>query len=188
MTAQPLPVIRRAPGPKSPPLIGVLPQVRRDPLGFVLQTRATYGDVANYRLGPMNSFLISHPDGVRQVLQENVKNYTKGHFSYGMVRWVAGNGLLTSQGDFWLRQRRLAQPAFHRQRIAAMGASMVAATQELVDEWVPTAERGQILDVGSQMMRLTLRIVSDALFGSRVPQAEIVDSAFNSLGRKSHEL
>ena len=181
MAVHPLPAIRRAPGPKSLPLIGVLPQVRRDPLAFVMQTRTAYGDVVNYRLGPLNSFLISHPDGVRQVLQENVKNYTKDHFSYGMVRWIAGNGLLTSRGDFWLRQRRLAQPAFHRQRIAAMGANMVAATRELADEWQPAAENGQVLDIGSQMMGLTLRIVSDALFGSRVPQAKIVDGAFNEL-------
>lgn len=181
MAAHSLPVARTAPGPKGAPLIGVLTQVRREPLGFLLKTARTYGDVAKYRLGPLNSHLISSPEGVRHVLQENVKNYTKDHFSYSMVRWIAGNGLLTSQGSFWLRQRRLAQPAFHRQRIAAMGANMVAAAQEQIGGWEDAATSGKPLDIGNEMMRLTLRIVSDALFGTRVSQAETVDWAFSEL-------
>lgn len=175
-------VAQHTPGPKGLPLVGVLPQVRRDSLAFLLNTARTYGDVARYRLGPLRSFLISHPDGVQQVLQENVKNYTKDHFSYAMVRWVAGNGLLTSQGDFWLRQRRLAQPAFHRQRIAAMGDTMVAFTREMLDEWAPDGEAGRPRDVGGAMMRLTLRIVGAALFGAQVKQqADTVDWAFSEL-------
>lgn len=176
---------RTAPGPKGPPLIGVLPQVRRNPLAFLLDVARTYGDVASYQLGPLRSHLVSHPDGVRHVLQENVKNYTKDHFSYGMIRWVAGNGLLTSRGDFWLRQRRLAQPAFHRQRIAAMAANMVAATNQHIEGWSAAAESGSPLDVGREMMRLTLRIVSDALFGTAVPQAEVVDWAFSELSTQT---
>jgi cytochrome P450 len=103
--------------------------VRRDTPGFLMRTFHTYGDVAYYRLGPIRSHLISDPDGVKHVLQEHVKNYTKDHISYGMVRWVTGNGLLTSQGDVGLRQRRLAQPAFHRQRLVALGDLMVARTE-----------------------------------------------------------
>lgn len=177
MTSLPLP-----PGPRSLPLIGVLPEVRRDALGFLMRTFQQYGDVAHYRLGPLSASLIAHPDGVRHVLQENVKNYTKDHVSYSMLRRTIGDGLVTSRGDFWLRQRRLAQPAFHRQRIAAMGQSMVAATIELLADWEQRAEQGVAFDVGEEMMHLTLRIVGDALFGSNV-QAEslIVHRAFNEL-------
>src|SRR4051794_1996239 len=86
-------------GPKGHLLMGVLPRVRRDTLAFLSETSRAYGPVARYRLGPLQSYLVSHPDGVKRVLQDHVANYTKDHVSYGMVRWVVGNGLLTSQGD-----------------------------------------------------------------------------------------
>lgn len=187
MTVPPSATIRRAPGPRSAPLVGVLPELRRDPLAFILKMAREYGDVACYRLGPMPAFLITHPDGVRQVLQENVKNYTKDHFSYGMVRWVIGNGLLTSQGDFWLRQRRLAQPAFHRQRIGAMAENMITASQAVADSWETAADSGQPLVIGNEMMGLTLRIVSEALFGSNVAHGAVVDQAFGELNRQTIE-
>jgi cytochrome P450 len=124
--------------------------------------------------------LIAHPDGVRQVLQENVKNYTKDHISYGMVRWIVGNGLVSSQGSFWLRQRRLAQPAFHRQRVAAMGRQMTEATREMMERWEAHAASGEPLGIVQEMMQLTLRIVGDALFGTQVnAQASKIGHAFD---------
>lgn len=169
-------------GPRGRPLAGVLPELRRDSLGFLRRTFAEYGDISTYKLGPIRSHLIAHPDGVRQVLQENVRNYTKDHVSYGIIRWVAGNGLLTSQGDFWLRQRRLAQPAFHRQRIAAMGERMVERAAALYEGWERAAASGRPLLIGEEMMRLTLGIVGDALFGADVgEQTAAVDKGFNTL-------
>lgn len=170
------------PGPRGRPFTGVLRDVRRDAPGFLMNTFHTYGDVAGYRLGPIRSFLVSHPDGVRHVLQEHVKNYTKDHISYGMVRWVTGNGLLTSQGDFWLRQRRLAQPAFHRQRIAAMGDMMVARTEQMLERWGDRITAGRPFDIGVEMMQLALDIVGDALFGTNVAgSAAAVERSFNTL-------
>lgn len=169
-------------GPRYRSLMGALPAVRRDPLSFLMETRRQYGDVSRYRLGPIISHLVAHPDGVRQVLQENVKNYTKDHISYDVVRWVAGNGLLTSQGDFWLRQRRLAQPAFHRQKIADLGAGMVAAAESMADAWQAPAAAGRPFDVAEEMMRLALRIVGDALFGTSVEQqAMAIGHSFTTL-------
>jgi cytochrome P450 len=177
MNKHPLP-----PGPRSMPLIGVLPQVRRDTLGFLMNTFQRYGDVSRYNLGPLPSHLIAHPDGVRHVLQENVKNYTKDHISYAMMRRMIGNGLVTSQGSFWLRQRRLAQPAFHRQRIAAMGQLMTTATNEMLDSWEAKTLSGGYFEVGEEMMQLTLRIVGEALFGTNIKaEAAIVHRAFNEL-------
>lgn len=170
------------PGPKGRPILGVIPQLRKDPLGFLLDSFNTYGDVSRYRIGTINSALIAHPDGVKHVLQEHVKNYTKDHLSYNMVRWIANEGLLTSRGETWLRQRRLAQPAFHRQRIAAMGEMMVRRSEETLAHWEEAADQGRAVDVGDEMMRLALRIVGDALFGASVDeQAAVISESFNLL-------
>ncbi|NJM08811.1 cytochrome P450, partial [Candidatus Gracilibacteria bacterium] len=175
-----------APGPRSRSLLGMLPTIRRDVLGFVRDTQRSYGDVARYRLGPLMSHLVSHPDSLKYVLQDNVKNYSKNHISYAMVRWTVGNGILTSQGDFWLRQRRLAQPAFHRQRLALLADGMVRATQELIDSWQPHIARGQYLEIGEEMMRLTLRIVADALFGTDLSaQTQQISRSFNELSAQT---
>lgn len=169
-------------GPKGHLLMGVLPRVRRDTLGFLAEVPRLYGPVARYRLGPLQSYLVTHPDGVKRVLQDHVANYTKDHVSYSMVRWIAGNGLVTSQGDFWLRQRRLAQPAFHRQRIGAMAGLMTQATNELLERWTNVSAQGKPLHVGPEMMGLTLRIVGDALFGANMTQTTaVVGQAFDVL-------
>ncbi|RKH47188.1 cytochrome P450 [Corallococcus sicarius] len=184
-TATAAPVTRLAPGPRGHLLMGVLPQVQRDLLGFLDATVREYGDVSSYRLGPVKSHLIAHPDGVRHVLQDHVKNYTKDHLSYRMASWFAGNGLLTSRGDFWLRQRRLAQPAFHRQRIAGMATRMVQTTGEMLERWDTAAAQGTPVVVTGEMMRLSLSIVGDALFGTSVDdKAAQVGEAFNELSRQ----
>ena len=182
MATIPFAPAQTAPGPRSRHPMGVLPVLRRDPLGFVMQTFAQYGDVSSYRMGPLRSQLIAHPDGVKHVLQEHVKNYTKDHVSYSIVRWIAGDGLLTSQGDTWLRQRRLAQPAFHRQRIAGFGELMVRRSEETLAAWEAAAAAGQPVDVADAMMRLALRIVGDALFGTNIEaQADVVSRNFHTL-------
>ena len=176
---------RPATGPRGLPLVGVLPQVRRDVLGFLTRTAAAHGDVARYRLGPLESFLVSHPDGVRHVLQEHASNYSKDHMSYTMARWVAGNGLLTSQGSFWLRQRRLASPAFHRGRVAALGTDMVRATEAALHRWAPAAARGEPVGVNKEMMQLTFRIMGEALFGADLAgHARGVGAAFDVLSEQ----
>jgi cytochrome P450 len=187
-TAQPLASAspRIAPGPRGHLLLGILPAARRDVLGFLRDAARQYGDVVRYRLGTLTSHLIVHPDGVRQVLADNAKNYTKDHFSYRLVSRVAGNGLLTSQGSFWLRQRRLAQPAFHRQRIAAMAEGMARAAAEVAERWEAPASRGEPVVMVEEMMRLTLTIVGQALFGTSVSaQAEVIGSAFNVLSEQT---
>lgn len=175
---------RRATGPKGHPLWGVLPQTREDVLGFLMDAFRTHGDVVRYRLGPIRSHLIAHPDGIKRVLQDNVANYTKDHFSYSLARRVVGEGLVTSQGSFWLRQRRLAQPAFHRQRIAAMAQQMAAAATETADAWSAHPSETPV-HVGREMMALTLQVVGDALFGTKVgPRAELVGRAFTQVNEQ----
>ncbi|NNB86208.1 cytochrome P450 [Corallococcus exiguus] len=179
---------REAPGPRGHLLMGLLPEVRRDALGCLGSIHRQYGDVVRYRLGPLRSHLIAHPDGAKHVLQDHVKNYTKDHFAYRMGRWLTGDGLLTSTGDFWLRQRRLAQPAFHRQRIAGMAAGMVRHAEAMLQRWEPAAASGTPLAINDEMMRLTLAIVGEALFGTSVEdQTERVGTAFTELSQQFAE-
>lgn len=182
MTTAALSVAPLPPLVKGHPVLGVIRPIRRDPLGFLMGAFKEHGDVVRYRIGPLRSNLIAHPDGVKHVLQEHVKNYTKDHVSYDMVRWIAGDGLLTSRGETWLRQRRLAQPAFHRQRIAGFAELMVRRSEETLAAWEQAAATGRPVEVGDAMMRLALRIVGDALFGADVDaQAEVISRNFHTV-------
>ena len=154
---------RAAPGPRGHPLLGSLPAARRDPIRLFTQSFREHGDVVRFRFGPMVAHLVSSPAGVNHILAENNKNYGKQTRGYAALRYVLGNGLLTSEGDFWKRQRRIAQPAFHRQRIAGFASAMVRVAEECSEKLAQS--RGQTVDVHHEMMRLTLRIVGETLLG-----------------------
>src|SRR5262249_13863192 len=104
-------------------------------------------------------YLVSHPDSIEEVLLEKSRHFIK-HFALRLNPEILGKGLLTSEGDFWLRQRRLIQPAFVRSRLAAYGPAMVAATERVLSEWTP----GETRDVASEMARITLDIAAKTLF------------------------
>ncbi len=155
-----------APVPVAPggwPVLGDLPAMRRQPLVFLART-APLGDVVRLRLG-RDVFLLNHPDHVQHVLLENHANYRKNFF-YQRIRPLVGDGLLTSEGDDWKRKRRLAQPAFHRERLSGFVEVMAHHTAALLDRWSEAAARGAAVDVAADMMRLTLTVVGHALFGS----------------------
>jgi cytochrome P450 len=123
-----------------------------------------YGEISRYRLLSQSVYLLSHPDYIKHVLQDNHRNYGKQTFAYRALRLILGNGLLTSEGDFWLRQRRLAQPAFHRQRIEGFGSIMTRATLTMLERWETYAKQQQTFDVSQEMGRLTLRVAGETLF------------------------
>jgi cytochrome P450 len=155
-----------APRVQSPPghwLTGHLRPFQRDRLGFLSEYARTYGDMVNLRLGPMRVRLLSHPDLIEEVLVAKARHFIK-HGPLRQARPSLGNGLLTSEGDFWRQQRKLAQPAFHRDRVAAYAATMVAAAERMLDGWVD----GQVRDVQDDMMRVTLEIVAKCLFDADV--------------------
>jgi cytochrome P450 len=156
------------PGPRGHALVGSLPELRADRLSFLSRTALQYGDVVNYRIATFHLMQVSHPDGIQRVLQENHRNYTKDSPTLREFRRVLGNGLFTSEGAFWLRQRRLMQPAFHRQRIAALGEMMVNATQAMLEGWQSASLSGQPLDISREMMALTLEIACRALFSADI--------------------
>ena len=101
------------PGPRGNPVLGSMRDFQRDKLGFI-RGLTRYGDVARYRTAHLTWYQVNHPEGVRRVLQENNRNYGKGALTLGFFKPVVGEGLLTSEGSLWLRQRRLIQPVFHR--------------------------------------------------------------------------
>lgn len=152
---------RRAPGPRNP-LSGLRFLRLETSLGYLCDTFKRYGDVVRYRLGPWPVFLIAHPEGIKYVLQDHHTNYVKSQ-DYLLLKQLLGEGLVTSEGQLWLRQRRLIQPIFHRQRIADFGALMSKATLEMLDGWEAMAAEGRTFDVADEMSRLTLRIVGRAL-------------------------
>src|SRR3954453_13013748 len=135
MSAAPLP-----PGPPGRWLGGHLAEFRRHRLAFFERCARDYGDVVALRFGPHRIHLVSHPDAIESVLVTQARNFIK-HFGLRMTPLVLGKGLLASEGDFWLRQRRLVQPAFLRTRIASYAPIMVEAAQRLLAAWTPGETR-----------------------------------------------
>ncbi len=118
---------QRPPGPTGRFLYGNLFEFVDRRLDFLTDCARQYGDFSSFRFGPRRVFLIAHPDLIEQVLVTDARHYVK-HFGARMYKPVLGNGLVTSEGDFWLRQRRLAQPAFLRNRLLGYAPVMVALT------------------------------------------------------------
>src|SRR5882762_5109669 len=137
--------------------------LNNDPLTFFTELAKNYGDVVGLRIFNFRTIFINHPDYIEDILVNNAKKFAKGRVLKANKR-VFGEGLLTSEGSFWLRQRRLAQPAFHRAQIATYSATMVEYTERLLHGW----QHGQELDAHSEMMRLTLQIVGKTLFDADV--------------------
>lgn len=156
------------PGPRGHFLTGSLPEVQRDRLAFLLGLRQNYGDIVRLRLGPADAVMLYHPDGVQHVLQDNHSNYSKETRAFASLKPLLGNGLLVSNGSFWLRQRRLMQPAFHRQQINAFSELITRETLAMLDGWDAMVAAEQAINIQQEMMRLTLAIVTQALFGSKV--------------------
>ena len=152
------------PGPKGHPILGVMPEFNRDTLSFIKRCR-DYGDVVRSRFLYVTAYFLYHPNDIEYVVSTNAKNFHKAmSLRSPFFHRLVGNGLLTSEGEVWKRQRRLAQPAFHRQRISAYGDVMVNFTQRMISNW----REGEIRDIHRDMMRLTLEIVVRTLFNADV--------------------
>ncbi|UJR84879.1 cytochrome P450 [Sandaracinus amylolyticus] len=158
---------RLAPSPKhNVPLLGHLPLVRDDRLDYLMRAALETGDVVRFEFPHVTAHLVAHPDHVQQVLVDQHRIFTKQTRGYAKLRAFLGNGLVTSDGEFWLRQRRIAQPAFHKKRIAGFADSMVRAAEDTVQRWTAPARDGTPIDVAAEMMRLTLRIAGETLLST----------------------
>ena len=151
------------PGPKGRPVVGNLLEFRRDKLAFFARCAREFGPVAGFHLGSRQLALLSDPAMIEQVLVTEQRHFVK-HFVLRLLQPVLGDGLLNSEGEVWLRQRRLVQPAFQRSYIEAYASIMVAQTERMLAEWHPGDER----DLHAEMMRLTLAIAAKALLDADV--------------------
>jgi len=152
-----------APGPGGGFIFGSAAAMYKRPLERLIEDMHRFGPVVHYRFLRTPIFFLSHPDGVERVLHSNHSNYNKNNFDYQMLKPLLGNGLLTAENPLWLRQRRLIQPMFHRQRIAEFGAIMIDETARMLDGWHARFQAGEPFDITAEMMRVALRIASRTL-------------------------
>jgi cytochrome P450 len=158
--------VREAPRPPGLPLLGQLLDAWRDPISLFLSARSAFGGVVKFRFGPYDYFLVNDLRAIKHVLVDNAKNYVKSR-NYGGLKILLGEGLLTSEGDFWKRQRRLSQPAFHREHLAGFATTMAQETERMLGRW-SAIEPGTCIDVHAEMMRLTFAIVGQTLLSTDV--------------------
>ena len=136
-----------------------------DPLTFAAGIARDFGDIAHYKLGPLHVYQLNHPSLIREVLVDKADKFHKPRLVKRGLRPTAGDGLLTSDGALWKRQRKLIQPAFQHDRLPAYASVMVAQAQSMMDSY----REGEIRDITANMAVLTLGIVVKCLFGADLP-------------------
>ena len=173
--------ITRPPGPEPHFLIGNFPLGRPDPLAVFTGWAREFGDIFYYRAGWIHVYFLNSPELIESVLVTNQQNFRKDRVIQNS-RWFLGQGLLTSEGGEWLRQRRLSQPAFHRERLALYARIINGCAEEMLDSW----KDGENRDVHQEMMQLTLRVVAKVLFSVDVKnESKEVAAALNLLMKHS---
>lgn len=162
-----------APGPRGLPLVGSAIDLLRNFLDTTLDGRREFGDVVRYVAGPPGpmrvvAYGIAHPDGIQHVLASGAGNYSKQDAAYNELRALVGNGLLTSEGETWRRQKRLVQPLFTHSRVAGYVEMMSEESAGLIERWNEMRKQDGTVDLHTEMTRFSLRVVSRALFGADV--------------------
>ncbi|HKN50698.1 MAG TPA: cytochrome P450 [Actinomycetota bacterium] len=159
------------PGPKGLPVLGPLLELKKDLLGTSYRAMLEFGDVVRFAGAPgkyhREATFLYHPDMVQYVLATGADNFYKGDEAYTELREVLGNGLLTAEGDVWKRQKRQVQPLFTHKTVGDYVPMIVQEGAEAVDRWRPFADGGTV-DLGTDMTRVTLRVVGKAVFGADV--------------------
>ncbi len=174
-----------APGPAGRFLWGSIRELKRDPLSFLLESADQYGDVVRFRIGPPRlgrlAHLVVHPDFIKHVLIDNQRNYRKA-VTYDSIRLFLGDGLLTSEGDFWKQQRRIVNPVFQQDRLTLLGATMCDVIGRFVEQWA--VDRAPEVDVAAAMRKLTLEVLCRTMFSTDIDSAaDVVDEALDTVLR-----
>ncbi len=155
----------RLPGPKGYPIVGVLPLLRADTLGFLKRTVEAYGDLVPLSILMHTAYLLNDPAHVEHVMQRNYRNYRKTPM-LEKLRPILGDGLFMSEGELWTRQRNLIQPSFHKERIDSLAGRMVAVINEHLKLWQRRAAAGQAFNLSDDTSFLTLEIALQTFFGT----------------------
>ncbi len=156
---------RLAPGPNNKSLFGSVSNMRRNGiLQFYYDTWKEYGDLIRYQIGPMTMHVLVQPEHIQYVLVKNTENFRKGR-SHAKIRLALGSGLLTSEGPFWQRQRRLMSPTYTPKGVTRFATIMTDAAQQMLVRWQEAQRDGSSLKVNAEMMRLTMTIISRSMFG-----------------------
>ena len=156
---------RYPPGPKGHLLgLNLALKFRNSPLEFITELGRNYGDISYFRMGPMRAYVVNHPQLVRETLVTKNKSFRRPRWLLAPLRKLDGEGLVLSDGDLWLRQRRLVQPAFSTKRFDGYGQVTVDYTRRMVERW----RSGVSLNIADEMTRLTLEIIAKTLFGLEV--------------------
>jgi cytochrome P450 len=160
-----------APGPKGSPLLGSALDLKNDLLGTVHRAMLEYGDIVRFTVGPPRRFQeqafgVFHPDYIQHVLAGGAGRYEKNDGVYTELRSLLGDGLLTSEGEEWKRQKRMIQPIFTHRRVASYVPMMAEETASTVERWARAASSGSTVDLNDEMARVTLSVVGRALFGA----------------------
>ncbi|AEI43754.1 cytochrome P450 [Paenibacillus mucilaginosus] len=172
------------PGPRPVPLLGNLLSMGAEPHVFFAKCAEQYGPVVRIKIDPRrDTFLITRPQDIQHVLNQTQRYFAKGYHRDPILSRVLGNGLVTSEGSFWLRQRRLSQPAFHHHRIRSYADIMTAYAQRMLAAW----EHEESRDIHADMMQCTMEIVAKTLFdvdlhaedGRSNPVGEALDAVFH---------
>ena len=160
------------------PILGNLLAFGRDQLDFLAQNARAYGDIVHYDLAGWKTVQLNNSDDIEHVLVKNHRNFIKNRMIWRHFTAVFGQGILTAEGEFWQRNRKLAAPAFAGQQLLGYAPDMVALTKAALDQW----QAGQIFDIHHEMMALTLRIAAKTLMDSEVERdIADMDAAVNDL-------
>ncbi|MFY0522041.1 cytochrome P450 [Archangium gephyra] len=154
------------------PLVGALPSLLKDRLDFLEAARRRHGDVFTLDLGFTEAIIMCHPRHAQHILVDQLRNYAKGGPIWESLRTFLGNGLPVSEGEYWKRQRRMVQPAFHHKRLVTLTDKMTAAIDESLKEWEAAANAGEPFNVAPALSRLTINVLVRAMFGSGLSTSE----------------
>lgn len=159
-------------GPRGHALLGSLPDLRADALGYLRHVRAGYGDLFSVRFGPRRVLMVCEPAAAREVLVAQSGRFRKGR-GIQKLRDVLGDGLLTADGETWRTHRRMMQPAFHRAALDRLSGEIVGATRPLLARLAAARNGGAEVEVGTEMLHVTLRAVAAALFGTALRDEDL---------------
>lgn len=174
-------------GPEGSFLLGVAADFNKDPFSFMTTMMRDYGDVVPAKFGPFDAVILSHPDAVKHIYMDNHRNYRLPP-SFDDMKDFLGEGLLTTEGEHWRRHRRMIQPAFHMDRLAAMADTMTQITAEDLSKWAPVDGEREPIDMMEKFMQLTLRVAGVCMFGMDLSQdvTTVLDAARTCIDYMAH--